>query len=139
MIETSPPLDSKEQTREMVASFDARVRLRQGASRPLMRGAFAAANLARSFVWCFAEMFLAFHLRSTVGLSSAQTSLTLVILLMIGAATDLAAGFLLRRYNSSRAIVLGSQRTGAVVVAIALVPLSVERAITMSDGSLLYE
>lgn len=107
----------------MVAIFDAGGLLRQSASRPLVRGAFAAANLARSFVWCFAEMFLAYHLRSAVGLSSAQTSLTLVILLMIGAATDLAAGFLLRRYNSSRAIVLGAQRVGAVLVAIALVPL----------------
>ena len=91
--------------------------------RPSVRGAFAAATVARGLSWCLADMFLGYHLHARAGLSSAQTGAILLILLLAGALADLAAGLLLKRRRSLRKAVFAMQRVGAIGVAVALVPL----------------
>lgn len=91
--------------------------------RPSVRGAFAAATVARGLSWCLADMFLGYHLHARAGLSSAETGAILLILLLAGALADLAAGLLLKRQRSLRKAVFAMQRVGAIGVAVALVPL----------------
>ena len=88
-----------------------------------VRVAYATAAFARGLSRCFAEMFLGYHLHARAGLSSFETGVILLALLSAGAIADLAAGLLLRRYQSSRGAVFAMQRIGAVFAAIALVPL----------------
>lgn len=94
-----------------------------GGRSKTLRVAFAAATLARGLCWCFADMLLGYHLYVHAGLSSGETALVLTALLVLGAVADLLVGLVLKRYQSQRSAVLALQRSGAVIAAIALVPL----------------
>ncbi|RZL99917.1 MAG: hypothetical protein EOP68_23630, partial [Sphingomonas sp.] len=68
-------------------------------------------------------MFLGYHLHARIGLSSAETGATLLVLLSAGALADVAAGLLLRRRHDRARSVMAMQRIGAILAAVALVPL----------------
>jgi Na+/melibiose symporter-like transporter len=82
---------------------------------------FGAAAFSRSIVWCFADMLLAFHARSDLGLDDKRTGLLLALAAGVGAASDLIVGSLFARFGIGGRAALVWQRWAMLACGICLV------------------
>ncbi|QJU59960.1 hypothetical protein HL653_21400 [Sphingomonas sp. AP4-R1] len=71
---------------------------------------FAAAAFFRSLVWCFSDMVLGFHAHAELDLAGELTGLLLAIVAGAGAVSDLAVGWVMRRFGIRGRAALAWQR-----------------------------
>jgi Na+/melibiose symporter-like transporter len=88
-----------------------------------LRLAYSAGHFAKSAAWYLTDLLLAYYVHVRVGLSAQDTGVLLFSSMVVGAALDLVAAFLLRRAEGHRRRILTIQLVAGLATAGALLAI----------------
>ena len=88
--------------------------------KTLQRSAYGAGHFAKSLVWTFTDLLLAYYANVRVGLSASETGLLLFLSMAYGAVLDPAVAYALRHAEGSRRRILQIQFMAGLLTAAAL-------------------
>lgn len=86
----------------------------------LQRSAYGAGHFAKSLVWTFTDLLLAYYANVRVGLSAGETGLLLFLSMAYGAVLDPLVAYILRHAEGSRRRILQIQFLAGLLTAAAL-------------------
>jgi Na+/melibiose symporter-like transporter len=92
-----------------------------GRAARILRHRFGAAHFAKSVVWSFCDLLLAWYLHRVLHITADRIALLLCALLLLGAVCDVLVGVVINRLQMSRRSLLRLHLLASIITAIALV------------------